>query len=281
MILCGFFGLLSLFQKETYKKTILKRRAKRLNLPPPVDPIPSGWAKVRFLTNVTVIRAMRMLLTEPIVSLFSIYIAFNFAVLFGFFNGVLFVFESTYGWSIAAASLPFLSVGCGVTIATGIFLLLDRQIWQAKRRRAAITNSGPLPPEERLYGAMVGSCLLPVGLFWFAWTARPSVHFIVPTIALAFFGAGNLLVFDAAVLYLIDCYGAGGSASAMSANNLSRYVLASAFPLFTVQMFETLGNGWAGSLLGFIALALMPLPWVFYRYGRALRARSSFETSKA
>lgn len=224
---------------------------------------------------------MRMLLTEPIVGLFSIYIAFNFAVLFGFFNGVLYVFETTYGWNIAAASLPFLSVGGGVVASTGLFLLIDRRVWQYKRRRAISVNAGPLPPEERLYGAMVGSCLLPVGLFWFAWTARPSVHFIVPIIALAFFGAGNLLVFDAAVLYLIDCYGAGASASAMSANNLLRYILASVFPLFTVQMFERLGNGWAGSLLGFIALALMPMPWVFYRYGKALRSRSSFETSKA
>jgi hypothetical protein len=223
-----------------------------------------------------------MLLTEPIVSLLSLYIAFNFAVLFGFFNGVLYVFQSTYGWEIDAASLPFLSVGVGVTIATGIFLLIDRQIWQVKRRRASVVaNAGPLPPEERLYGAMVGSVFLPVGLFWFAWSARPSVHFMVPIVALAFFGAGNLLVFDSAVLYLIDCYGASASASAMSANNVLRYLFASAFPLFTVQMFERLGNGWAGSLLGFIALGLMPLPWVFYRYGRALRSRSSFETSKA
>jgi MFS family permease len=281
LILCGVFWLISLGQKETYKKAILKRRAKRLNLEPPHDPIPSGFAKVRFLINVTIIRAMRMLFTEPIVGLFSVYIAFNFAVLFGFFNGVLYVFEHTYGWSIAAASLPFLSVGCGVTVGTGIFLLIDRQIWQRKRRRASTLNAGPLPPEERLYGAMVGSCLLPIGLFWFAWTARPSVHFMVPIVALAFFGAGNLLVFDAAVLYLIDCYGAGGSASAMSANNLLRYLLASVFPLFTVQMFERLGNGWAGSLLGFIALGLMPVPWVFYRYGKQLRGRSSFETSKA
>lgn len=281
LILCGAVWLLSLFQKETYKKTILKRRAKHFDLPPPVDPIPTGWAKVRFLINVTVVRAMRMLFTEPIVGLLSVYIAFNFAVLFGFFNSVLHVYSTTYGWNIAAAGLPFLSVGAGVVVSTGIFLLIDRQIWQVKRRRAVNANTGPLPPEERLYGAMVGSLFLPIGLFWFAWSARPSVHFMVPTVALAFFGAGNLLVFDAAVLYLIDCYGPSGSASAMSANNLLRYTLASVFPLFTVQMFETLGNGWAGSLLGFVALALLPLPWVFYRFGRALRSRSSFETSKA
>lgn len=39
-------------------------------------------------------------------------------------------------------------------------------------------------------------------------------------------------------------------------------------------MFENLGYRWAGSLLGFLALLLMPIPFVLARWGRTLRKKS-------
>jgi hypothetical protein len=39
-------------------------------------------------------------------------------------------------------------------------------------------------------------------------------------------------------------------------------------------MFENIGCRWAGSLLGFLALVLMLIPFVLARWGRALRKRS-------
>ena len=39
-------------------------------------------------------------------------------------------------------------------------------------------------------------------------------------------------------------------------------------------MFENLGYRWAGSLLGFLALLLMPIPFVLEKYGYRLRKRS-------
>lgn len=63
----------------------------------------------------------------------------------------------------------------------------------------------------------------------------------------------------------------------MAANGLLRYSLGSVFPLFTFQMYETLGIAWATSLLGFIAVAMMPIPFVFFKYGPAIRARSGYK----
>ena len=48
---------------------------------------------------------------------------------------------------------------------------------------------------------------------------------------------------------MIDTYGPRFAASAVGANALLRYVLAAAFPLFTVSMYEALGIGWATSVL--------------------------------
>jgi hypothetical protein len=42
-------------------------------------------------------------------------------------------------------------------------------------------------------------------------------------------------------------------------------------------MYEKLGLGWGNSLLGFIALALCPLPVIFYIYGERIRTSKLFK----
>jgi hypothetical protein len=66
---------------------------------------------------------------------------------------------------------------------------------------------------------------------------------------------------------------------ALAANGLLRYSFGAAFPLFTIQIYEAWGIHWAGSLFAFVSLLLMPVPYIFFRLGKRLRARSSFETA--
>lgn len=242
-----FWGALayaiSLPQKETYKKIILKNRSKKLGLPPPPNPLPPGMSKLRFLLVVTVLRPLRMLFTESIVAFFSIYTAFNFSVLFGFFAAFPIVFQSPYPdiqiyhFNTGESGLVFLALGLGCVSATLIFIGMDRIIYRKKTlQRRARGDFTPLPPEERLWAAMVGSFCLPISLFWFAWTARKEVHWISPVLATIPFGLGNMLVFCSCVLYLIDTYGPLTGASAAAANGFLRYVVGAVFPLFTVQM---------------------------------------------
>lgn len=66
------------------------------------------------------------------------------------------------------------------------------------------------------------------------------------------------------------------AASAIAANTFLRSLAASVFPLFATYMFDALKVNWTGTLLGFVALALVPIPVLFYKYGEKLRARSSF-----
>jgi MFS family permease len=269
------------FQEETYKKIILQRRAKKLDIPPPPNPLPPGLARVKFLLFVTVFRPIRMLVTEPIVAYFSIYTAFNFSVLFGFFDAFPIVFQGVYHFNIGESGLTFLGIGLGCSIATGVFIVTDRLTYRKKTLAArAKGDMSPLPPEQRLHSAMLGSFLLPISLFWFAWTAREDIHWIVPLIATVPFGIGNMLVFCSCVLYLIDTYGSLNGASAAAANGMLRYVLGAAFPLFTIQMYGKLGIDWATSLLGFVTVALLPIPWVLYKFGPKIRARSEYAFAK-
>ena len=82
---------------------------------------------------------------------------------------------------------------------------------------------------------MIGSLGLPVGLFWFAWTARSDISWASPAASIIVFAWGNLCLFVSTVQYLVDTYRGTTVASAAGANSLARYGLAGAFPLFILQ----------------------------------------------
>lgn len=79
---------------------------------------------------------------------------------------------------------------------------------------------------------------------------------------------------------MLDLYGPLYGASAMAANGLTRYLGGAVFPLFTFQMYEALGIAWATSLLAFIGLALLPIPFVFFRFGPKIRNSSHYGVNK-
>lgn len=227
-----------------------------------------------------------MLFTEPIAGLFSLYISFNFAVQYSFFVAFPTVFEDAYGFNLGSQGLTFLGLGVGILIAIILIIINSKYIYDPLALRwkkqhsdthgESTTKSAAStpPPEYRLFTAFPGSILIPIGLFVFAWTARSSVHWIVPVIAEALFGIGQVLDFMSCTMYLMDTYGPLYGASAMAANTLLRYSVGCGFPLFAEQMYSKLGVGWATSLLGFISVALTLVPWCFWIWGPKLRAMS-------
>jgi len=92
----------------------------------------------------------------------------------------------------------------------------------------------------RLYCTMIGSILAPIGLFWFAWTARSSIHWICPLIVGFLVAAGNVSISIGAIVYMIDSYESTLSASALAANGILRYVVGACLPLSTLQMYNSL-----------------------------------------
>jgi hypothetical protein len=136
-------------------------------------------------------------------------------------------------------------------------------------------HNGEAPPEARLPPAMVGALALPIGMFWFAWTNYPSIHWIVCIIATVPFAFGMVLVFLSGMNYLIDSYTIY-AASVLAANSVLRSLFGAAFPLFTNQMYARLGIHWASSIPAFLALACLPAPFVFYKYGAAIRMKCKY-----
>ncbi|TKA75911.1 hypothetical protein B0A49_04172 [Cryomyces minteri] len=112
---------------------------------------------------------------------------------------------------------------------------------------APVTPVAPLPPsipppEWRLSIALPGAILLPVSSFVFAWTARAGVHWMVPVFAEGLFGMGILVVLCTLTLYIMDVYEPLHGADAVALTASLSYVLAAAFSLFIVQMYEKLGT---------------------------------------
>lgn len=258
---------------ETYKAVILRKHQKRLEASS--NPRPSVPASLRprqlklFLAQV-VGRPIHMLLTEPVVGLFDLYVAIDFGILNLFYAAFPAVFRDDYAFSLGAVGLTFLSQVVGNLAGWTLLVGFSKLYYQRVAAR------GKPPPETRLFTAMLGALMLPVSLFWFAWTARPSVHWIACLAAEALFSCGNMLIFSCASLYFADCYGARFGASAWSSNTFSRYLLAAVFPLFADQMYRGLGTGWATSLLAFVTILLVPIPFLFYRIGARLRKRSRY-----
>jgi len=85
--------------------------------------------------------------------------------------------------------------------------------------------------------ARAGSVIIPISLFWFAWTSYPSVPWIVPIIASGFFGLGIYIVILSILNYIVDSYQTY-SASALAGVILVRNLVGAGFPLFASQMYE-------------------------------------------
>jgi hypothetical protein len=71
------------------------------------------------------------------------------------------------------------------------------------------------------------------------------------------------------------------AASALAANSILRSLFGAAFPLFTPDMYRNLGIHWASSVPAFLALACLPFPFLFWRYGERIRSRSKFAAEAA
>lgn len=258
---------------ETFKAAILEKRAKRRGI---------AVIKPKFDLKKTLIsylgRPLEMLVVEPIVCFTSIYIAFIFAVLFGFFEAYPIIFRGVYRMDMGVSGLTFIGVGVGLLLGVVGNVILNMAKSSKKKKIALETREEPAweAPESQLLIVQIGSCFLPVALFWLAWTSRRSIHWIAPTLAGVPFGFGLMWVFLGIMSYYAYSFPPAYVASAISANNLLRYLLAAVFPLFVVQMYRKLHVDWATSLFAFISLAMVPIPFIFRRYGEKIRLRSKY-----
>ncbi|OIW33742.1 MFS general substrate transporter [Coniochaeta ligniaria NRRL 30616] len=264
---------------ETYAPVLLRKRAAKLSkITGKVYVSRADFHNKKTMSaqfKVALQRPWVLLFREPIVLLTGIYIAIIYGTLYMLFAAFPIVFQQYRGWSAGVGGLAFIGVAIGMMVAV-VYAAFDNKRYQ----RVAHACGGNAPPEARLPPAIVGSVLLPIGLFWFAWTCQPSVHWVVPIIASGFFAGGLVLVFLSLLNYLIDSY-VLYAASVLAANAVLRSLFGAAFPLFTTYMYKNLGLHWASSIPAFLALGCMPFPYLFWKYGGQIRMKCKYAAEAA
>ncbi|KXH48589.1 major facilitator superfamily transporter [Colletotrichum nymphaeae SA-01] len=273
--------VIAVFNQETNPRVLIDRKVARLrrelNRPelrsvydetaPGTAPKSTSQVLLRGL-----VRPIKMLFLSPILFSVSLYCAFAYGVLYLLFSTIPLVFSSTYGFSVGTTGLVYIPLGLGYLIGMACFTLLsDRTVVRMTK-----ANNGVYEPEMRLPDCIYFAALLPVTFFWYGWTAQFHTHWAAPVVGLLPFGIAILGIWQPIQAYVIDAYPAY-AASGMAAFTVFRSVVAAFLPMAGPSMYDALGLGWGNSLLGFIAVALIPVPALIYRYGGRLRKWQKLE----
>lgn len=249
------------FFPETSANNILLRRTMRLREMTGNDKLicePELIAEKmtpRAIVMMSLVRPFTLNFTEPMVFLLNLYIALVYGLLYIWFESFVIVFVDIYGFSIGEEGLAYLGILIGAfVIIPPYFLYLYKWL------EPQFDENGELQPEKRLYPCCVGAFCIPICLFWFGWTSRASIHWIVPIIGSSFFSIGTFLLFNSILNYLPDAY-PEYAASVLAGNDFMRSAFGAGFPLFATAMYNDLGVNWASSTLAFISIAFIPIPF--------------------
>lgn len=201
-IAAGVITVAGMFlMKETYGLAILNHRVARLkketgnpNLKSSLD---SGLSpKDLFLFSI--VRPSKMLFTSPIVFLLSLYVALAYAYLYILFSTFTSIFVTNYGFTTGTAGLSFLGLGIGSIIGQVLTTVWGNRTAQKHIRR------GDFEPEHRLPLMYPGAVAMPIGLFWYGWSAEFQTHWIVPILGTGIVGFGLLMLFVSHIIAITD-----------------------------------------------------------------------------
>ncbi|KAH7916329.1 major facilitator superfamily domain-containing protein [Hygrophoropsis aurantiaca] len=273
--LCGVASILAIpLLRETYAPVIRLRRDKLAHDPEsaaathPTVVLHHG-SKLHYLW-LNLSRPVILLTRSFICFVLSLYMALMYGIYYLMFATFPNLFTEVYHFSVGIGGLAYIGLGLGFLLATVFGAKISDQIYQHLSKK----NGGKGKPEMRVPALIFGSFFVPIGLFWYGWSAQAQIHWSMPIIGTGFFGFGLMTTFLPIQLYLVDAF--TYAASALAAASVFRSLLGFAFPLFGEQMFAALGYGGGNSLLAGLAIVIgIPFPVWIYFAGERIRAKSS------
>lgn len=260
---------------ETYERTILEKRAAELRKSTGNQNIHSKLAlpiSTGEIFKRAIIRPFKLLFLSPIVAIMSVYVALVYAYLYFFFTTMSTVFRDQYHWRNEILGLSFTGLGVGSIISVIFFAIVSDRLL----KHLAAKSGGERKPEYRLPPLLISCVTIPIGLIWYGWSAEKRLHWIMPIIGTGFVGVGQIATFMPVVTYLIDSF-PEYAASVSAANTVLRSLGGAFIPLAGPPLYDALGLGWANSLLGFIAMGMIPVTLGLYKYGEGIRTNPKFQ----
>lgn len=162
-------------------------------------------------------RALHMLTKEPIVPLLGLWLILVYLVVYGFLQGLSFIFGDTYGFSRGLIGTSFASILLGTNLWT--FCTVPIYYYLYKRKIAQLEHESgdekpfvgqqipgrDLPePEYRLWQAVPVAFLLPISMFWLGWTNYASISPWSDLGALCLFGIAWAGIYVTVYQYILD-----------------------------------------------------------------------------
>ena len=202
----------------------------------------------------------------------------------------MFTSPEYYGESTQISGLNYIALAIGYFLGSQITSRVNDWLYARLKKR----NNGKGAPEFRVPLMFGCAVLLPIGFFWYGWSAEARLHWIMPDIGAAILAGATIVGYQAiqtyvsvnlnlepneqglTLLQVIDAY-TKYAASAVAAITFLRSLAGFGFPLFAPNLYESLGYGWGNSLLGLIAILIgVPAPLLFWHYGARLRGNSQY-----
>lgn len=216
------------------------------------------------------IKPLEITIKDPAIAFVNIYTAIVYGIYYSFFEVFPLVYTPFYGFTIGTIGVLFTSilVACGFGIVAYIAYLKFYLI-------PDILKNGLRAQEHRLVPALI-ACFGPtIGLFLFGWTARESIHWIVPTIGIVIYAASVFVLMQCIFVYVPLSY-PQYAASLFAGNDFFRSAFACASILFARPLFINLGIAKGVTLLaGLSTLGIIGI-YLLYIFGAKLRSRSKF-----
>jgi hypothetical protein len=256
---------------ETYNPVLLRLRTQRLTqLTDKVyvsELVKANTPTNRFCSP-AIFRPFQLAVKEPIILLLAMYQVLVFGTLYLTFAAFPILYGPARGWSPCMSGLSFIGLVVG-TLSSIIY-----QIWNNQRYVRLLKHLSPesAAPEARLPGCCIGSVSLAGGLFSFAWTSSPDIHWVWSIAAGVPFGFGVVLITIGSTNYLVDSY-TTFAASALTVCICARAVCGALAPLLVRWAFSELGIQWALLIPAGLTLLCAPFPFALYFYGEWIRSR--------
>ncbi|KAK8052162.1 hypothetical protein PG993_003547 [Apiospora rasikravindrae] len=216
------------------------------------------------------IKPLEITLKDPAILFVQVYTAIIYGIYYSFFEVFPLVYPVYYGMDYGQIGLLFLCVLVACLIGVVVYVSY-LYFYMDPRVRAR----GFPVQETRLVPALIAAFGPTVGLFVFAWTARPDIHWIAPTIGITIYGATVFVVMQCIFVYVPLSY-PQYAASLFAGNDFFRSALAFASILFAKPLFDNLGVARGTTLLGGLSTIGIVGIWVLYFTGAKLRSLSKF-----
>jgi MFS family permease len=215
-----------LFLQETYAPTILAKKAARLrketgNMALHTEYDDPDRTLTRLL-GTALFRPFRLIGTQLIIQVIALYMAYLYGLMYLLLSTFPQLWTVQYGENVGIGGLNYISLGLGFFMGTQITAPLNDRIYRRLKKR----NGGVGRPEFRVPMMFVGSVFIPVGLFWYGWSAQAKMHWIMPNIGAAIFAAGTIVCFQCMQTYIVDSYtryAASGVAAAVVLRSLAGF----------------------------------------------------------